>query len=274
MTITVCLASHKGGVGKTTSAVNLAVSAAASNKKVLLVDIDPQANATYSLAAKPAEGEYTICDLLTRRPVETSEVIHRQVRENLDVIPSKLQLATVERELFSIAFGENKLMKALSKVADDYDLIVIDTPPNLGQLTINGLFSSNMVIIPVAPSAYALEGLSDIIDVINDLNQVNTNTSIKWKILKTMVDARNRSTNEIVGELLNPYGQRIFKTEVPRSEAANQAPFEGKSISDFDNKSPAAEAYVNLSDEIFASGSSSLSVNSVKSLKTNKPAKV
>lgn len=121
MTITVCLASNKGGVGKTTSAVNLATSAAINlEKKVLLVDIDPQANTTYSLAAKPADSENTVCDLLTKRPVDTDRAIHKSVRKNLDLIPSKLKLVTVEKELFSLPFGEERLARALGKIKKNY----------------------------------------------------------------------------------------------------------------------------------------------------------
>lgn len=249
----ISVANQKGGVGKTTTTVNLGACLAYSGKKILLVDIDAQGNATSGLGVRKSDVEKDIYDILVNEtPVK--EVVLPSSRENLWVVPATIQLAGAEIELTSQMARESRLKQALEKVRDDYDYILIDCPPSLGHLTINAFTASDSILIPVQCEYYALEGLSQLLNTVR-LVQKHFNPELKIEgVLLTMLDARTNLGYEVVDEVKKYFRERVYKTIIPRNIRLSEAPSHGLSIIDYDARSRGAEVYLELAKEVLANG--------------------
>ncbi|WP_414839377.1 ParA family protein [Carnobacterium sp. TMP28] len=249
----IAVANQKGGVGKTTTTVNLGASLAYSGKKVLLVDIDAQGNATSGLGIRKVDVEKDIYDILVN---ETSieEVVLPSSRENLWVVPATIQLAGAEIELTNQMARETRLKQALVQVTDDYDFILIDCPPSLGHLTINAFTASDTILIPVQCEYYALEGLSQLLNTVR-LVQKHFNPDLKIEgVLLTMLDARTNLGYEVVDEVKKYFREKVYETIIPRNIRLSEAPSHGLSIIDYDPRSKGAEVYLELAKEVLANG--------------------
>ncbi|HEY4506566.1 MAG TPA: ParA family protein [Candidatus Paceibacterota bacterium] len=239
----------KGGVGKTTTANNLGAYLAAMGKYVLVVDLDPQANATSGLGVKMEDDHLNLYHAIIGNE-EPGAIIRKTSTLGFDVLPSAASLAGATVELVDIEEREYRLKKSLEKIRTNYDYILIDSPPSLGLLTINGLAAAEQVIIPVQCEYYALEGLTQLFKTV-ELVRSSINPQLQiLGVLLTMYDKRNKLANEIVAEVKKNFPGRVFETIVPRSVALAEAPGFGKTILQFDSKSKGAEAYRQLAEEI------------------------
>lgn len=249
----ISVANQKGGVGKTTTTVNLGACLAYYGKKILLVDIDAQGNATSGLGVRKADVEKDIYDILVNEtPVD--EVVLETSRENLWIVPATIQLAGAEIELTTQMARESRLKQALAKVSGDYDYILIDCPPSLGHLTINAFTASDSILIPVQCEYYALEGLSQLLNTVR-LVQKHFNPDLKIEgVLLTMLDARTNLGYEVVDEVKKYFRERVYKTIIPRNIRLSEAPSHGLSIIDYDARSRGSEVYLELAKEVLAHG--------------------
>jgi chromosome partitioning protein len=245
----IAVANQKGGVGKTTTTINLGASLAFEGKKVLLVDSDAQGNATSGLGVRKGEVEEDIYDILINEvPIE--EVIVPSSRENMDLVPASIQLAGAEVELSALDRREQRLKEALSTVRDDYDYILIDCPPSLGHLTINAFTASDAVLIPVQCEYYALEGLSQLLNTVR-LVQKHFNTNLKIEgVLLTMLDRRTNLGYEVVEEVKKYFHEKVYETIIPRNVRLSEAPSYGLSIIDYDLQSIGSKTYQELAKEV------------------------
>ncbi|MCZ0717623.1 ParA family protein [Aerococcus kribbianus] len=251
----IAVANQKGGVGKTTTTVNLAAALAYNDKKVLLIDSDAQGNATSGLGIPKAEVAYDIYDVLVNE-VPIRDAIVASSRENLSVVPATIQLAGAEVELTSLPRREARLKAALQPLIQDYDYIFVDCPPSLGHLTINAFTAADSVLIPVQSEYYALEGLSQLLNTIQ-LVQKHFNSTLKIEgVLMTMYDARTNLSNEVVEEVRKYFGDKVYQTLIPRNVRLSEAPSYGQSIIDYDIRSRGAEVYLELAKEVLANGQS------------------
>jgi len=249
----VSIANQKGGVGKTTSSVNLAACLAYVGQKILLVDIDPQGNATSGVGIEKADVNQCIYDVLVD-DVDAADVIKSTKVENLDVIPATIQLAGAEIELVPTISREVRLKRALDKVVDQYDYIIVDCPPSLGLLTINALTASDTVIIPVQCEYYALEGLSQLLNTVR-LVQKHLNEDLKIEgVLLTMLDARTNLGIQVIEEVKKYFQDKVYKTIIPRNVRLSEAPSHGEPIIIYDAKSKGAEVYLDLAKEVLSHG--------------------
>ena len=249
----VSLTNQKGGVGKTTTSVNLAVSFAVSEVKTLLIDLDPQSNATTGLEQITDEPKGTIFDIIIRGS-KTKDIITNTKLEFLDMITSTNDLVGAEIELVGLLTRENMLKDAIldKEVTDKYDYIIIDSPPSLGLLTINVLTASNSIIIPIQCEYYALEGLSQLLNTIR-LVQKKLNPDLRIEgILTTMYDNRLNLSRQVVKELKEYFGDKVYKTTICRNVRLGEAPSHGKPILLYDASSTGAQNYMNLVSEILA----------------------
>ncbi|MCM3764220.1 AAA family ATPase [Neobacillus niacini] len=247
------IANQKGGVGKTTTSVNLGACLAHIGKRVLLVDIDPQGNATSGIGIEKAEVEQCIYDVLVD-DVEAKDVIKPSPVENLYAIPATIQLAGAEIELVPTISREVRLKRALEEVKDQFDYVIIDCPPSLGLLTINALTASDAVLIPVQCEYYALEGLSQLLNTVR-LVQKHLNSDLKIEgVLLTMLDARTNLGIQVIEEVKKYFQDKVYKTIIPRNVRLSEAPSHGEPIITYDSKSRGAEVYLELAKEVVANG--------------------
>ena len=249
MAYTISLANQKGGVGKTTSAVNCAAAVAALGKRVLLVDLDPQGNATSGVGIQRKRVQHSSYDLMIGR-AKAKEAILETRFQNLSVLPSQISLAGAEFELIDIERREMLLKNALSEIEADYDYIFIDCPPSLGILSINALTASSGVIIPMQCEFYALEGLSQLMMTIRQVKRLyNTSLEITG-ILITMYNGRLNLSLQVLDELKKYYADKLFKTGIVRNVKLSEAPSFGEPVIYYDKNSKGSRAYMDVAQEI------------------------
>lgn len=245
----ISVANQKGGVGKTTTTVNLGACLAQDGKKVLLIDSDAQGNATSGLGVRKPDVKQDIYDVLVNE-VSIKETIIKAPRENLSIVPATLQLAGAEIELTSMMARESRLKSALAEVSDEYDFILVDCPPSLGHLTINAFTASDAILIPVQCEYYALEGLSQLLNTVR-LVQKHFNPGLEIEgVLLTMYDARTNLGAEVVEEVRRYFQEKVYDTIIPRNVRLSEAPSHGKPIIDYDPRSKGAEVYQALAKEV------------------------
>lgn len=245
----IAIANQKGGVGKTTTAVNLAACLAALDRKVLLVDSDPQGNATSGLGFDKRDIKQCIYDTLIN-DVSMQDVIKHTAYKNLDVVPATIQLAGAEIELVSLMNREGRMKNSLERVKHNYDYVIIDCPPSLGLLTINALTAASSVIIPIQCEFYALEGVTMLMNTIQ-LVQRNLNPALKLEgVLMTMFDSRTNLSTEVVEEVKKYFKTKMYQTIIPRNVRLSEAPSHGQPVIDYDSKSKGALVYMELAQEV------------------------
>lgn len=245
----IAIANQKGGVGKTTTSVNLSACLAELGKRVLLIDIDPQGNSTSGFGVDKSKIKRSIYDILVD-DIEVLDAIHSTEISNLNILPATIQLAGAEIELVSVMSRETKLKRAIDKMKYDYDYIIIDCPPSLGLLTINSLTAANSVLVPIQCEFYALEGLSQLINTIT-LVQKNLNPILELEgVVLTMFDARTNLSIQVVDEVKNHFQQKVYQTIIPRNVRLSEAPSHGQPIIKYDRKSKGAEVYFELAKEV------------------------
>lgn len=245
----IAIFNQKGGVGKTTTNINLAACLAQKGRKVLVIDIDPQGNTTSGLGISKKDLELSTYEVLTGEDVGTREAIMHTGVENLDIIPANAQLAGAEIELVRIPGREKILKKAIETVKDEYDYIFIDCPPSLGLLTINSLTAVDSVLVPIQCEFYALEGVSQLMSTIEIVKKnLNPNLSIQGVIL-SMFDGRTNLSVQVVEEVKKYFKEKVYTTVIPRNVRLAEAPSFGMPIGDYDPKSSGAEAYREFAEE-------------------------
>ena len=253
----IAVANQKGGVGKTTTAVNLAASLAAAERRVLAVDADPQGNLTSGLGRKTAESRPSLYEALIDEVPLESLLVSTDL-EHLTLVPSDRNLTGAEVELVPLMAREFRLRQALAPVAGAYDYVIIDCPPSLGLLTVNALAAADSVLIPLQCEYYALEGVSELTATLERVRQaLNPGLEIEG-VLLTMVDERTNLTQQVIGEVRTHFQEQVFETQVPRSVRLAEAPSFGKPAILYDIRSKGAEAYLQLARELLSQGQMAL----------------
>ncbi len=247
----ISVSNQKGGVGKTTTTVNLAAFLAEKGKKVLIVDIDPQGNAGYGLGVNAEELSTTVYEMLIGE-LSVEETIFNTEFPNLDIVPSNIHLSGAQIDLMDLSGKEFKLKESLGKIRDYYDYVLIDCPPSLGLLTLNALVAADSVLIPLQCEYYALEGLSQLLRIISMVQEsLNKSLSIEGVVL-TMYDSRTKLSQHVVSDVQEYFKDKVFKTIIPRNVKLSEAPSFGKPIGLYDPACPGSETYEKLAEEILA----------------------
>ncbi|MDY6038520.1 MAG: AAA family ATPase [Eubacterium sp.] len=245
----IAIFNQKGGVGKTTTNINLGACLALLDKKVLILDIDPQGNTTSGIGIKKKSLDYTVYDLLIGEDFDTEKAILHTNIKGLDIIPASVDLAGAEIELVQLEGREQRLRKAIDKVRRKYDYIFIDCPPSLGLLTINSLTAVQSVLIPIQCEFYALEGVSQLVSTI-DIVRKNLNTDLEIEgVILSMFDGRTNLSVQVVQEVKKYFGPKVYSTVIPRNIRLAEAPSYGMAITEYDPKSKGAEAYREFAEE-------------------------
>ncbi|MBR3673145.1 MAG: ParA family protein [Clostridia bacterium] len=243
----ISVANQKGGVGKTTTAVNLSASLAKKNKKVLLIDTDPQGNATSGVGVDKSV-QFSVYDVLVDG-VDIENTIQKTEISGLEVCPSNINLAGAEVQLVSVNEREYRLKEKINAIKDNYDYVIIDCPPSLGIVTLNAFTASDSVLIPIQCEYYALEGLGQLINTINLVKKrMNKTLSIEGALL-TMYDARTNLSNQVVREVKNYFDEKVYKTVIPRNVKLSEAPSYGMPICMYDTRSKGSKCYEKFTKE-------------------------
>jgi chromosome partitioning protein len=250
----IAIANQKGGVGKTTTSVNLAASLGVLEKKVLLIDADPQANATSGLGIDVESVEIGTYQLLEHSN-SAKQAIVKTATPNLDIIPAHIDLVAIEIELVDKEEREYMLKKALVEIKDDYDFILIDCAPSLGLLTLNALTASDAVIIPIQCEYFALEGLGKLLNTIKSVQKIHNPELDIEGLLLTMYDSRLRLSNQVVEEVQKHFNDMVFQTIIQRNVRLGEAPSYGESIINYDASSKGASNYLSLAEEVIKKNS-------------------
>jgi chromosome partitioning protein len=250
----IAIANQKGGVGKTTTSVNLASALAVLEKKVLLIDADPQANATSGLGINVDEKKAGTYELLEHTAAVEDTIVKTSV-PHLDLIPSHIDLVAIEIELVDKNQREFMLKKALEKVISNYDFIIIDCAPSLGLITLNALTAANSVIIPIQCEYFALEGLGKLLNTIKSVQKIHNKDLDIEGLLLTMYDARLRLSNQVVEEVKKHFSTMVFKTIIQRNIRLSEAPSYGENIIQYDATSKGAKNYLSLAEEVLKKNS-------------------
>lgn len=245
----IAIANQKGGVGKTTTAINLAACLAEAGQKILIIDIDPQGNTTSGFGLSKTDIEKTVYEVLLRE-CDIKEAIQEQVIENLDILPSNVNLAGAEIDLIDVENKEYTLKESISEIRDRYDYIILDCPPSLSMLTVNAMTAADTVLVPIQCEYYALEGLTQLIHTIN-LVKKKLNPDLEMEgVVFTMYDSRTNLSLQVVENVKDNLKQNIYKTIIPRNIRLAEAPSHGLPINLYDPKSTGAESYRLLAEEV------------------------